>query len=251
MSTLTDTIAKLRAAVGVLPESTVQQAHEQLDELVPQLAMLAEGTSQDSRLAAAYARLASLPEVLQQVRSLLQTVRTHAEAWISEHGGDPSAATPTTQSQVQSGASKRTVADRVAAHRARLEHPWPYGKPLRGWRLAGNGGSGDQELSSGTKLSSGQTDPAYAAAVERARELGLARGGFVPDIARHIEIKQAATMAAGETRTIVIGKDPCGIDPVTNVSCHRFLPYFLPPGATLVVYGPRGEPYRYEGKRTS
>lgn len=58
-------------------------------------------------------------------------------------------------------------------------------------------------------------------------------------------------MAAGETRTIVIGKDPCGIDPVTNVSCHRFLRYFLPPGATLVVYGPCGEPYRYEGKRTS
>src|SRR5690606_28393801 len=96
----------------------------------------------------------------------------------------------------------------------------------------------------------GQTDPAYTAAVQRAGELGLARGGFVPDIARHIEIKEAATMAAGEIRTIVIGKDPCGIDPVTNVSCHRFLRYFLPPGATLVVYGPRGEPYRYEGKRT-
>jgi hypothetical protein len=49
----------------------------------------------------------------------------------------------------------------------------------------------------------------------------------------------------------VIGKDPCGIEPVTNISCHRFLRYFLPPDATLIVYGPRGEPYRYEGKRTS
>lgn len=94
-------------------------------------------------------------------------------------------------------------------------------------------------------------DPSYTAAVQRARALGLARGGFVPDIARHIEIKQASTMTAGETRTIVIGKDPCGIDPVTNVSCHRFLRYFLPPGATLIIYGPRGEPYRYEGKPAS
>lgn len=110
---------------------------------------------------------------------------------------------------------------------------------------------GDQELTSGTKSASGQTDPAYTAAVERARALGLARGGFVPDIARHVEIKEASTMASGETRTIVISKDPCGIDPVTNVSCHRFLRYFLPSGATLVVYGPRGEPYRYEGKHTS
>lgn len=110
---------------------------------------------------------------------------------------------------------------------------------------------GDTALSSGTRLESGRADPAYTAAVEKARALGLARGGFVPDIARHIEIKEASSMRAGETRAIVIGKDPCGIDPVTNVSCHRFLKYFLPPDATLIVYGPTGRPYRYEGKRTS
>ncbi|WP_158303276.1 MULTISPECIES: DddA-like double-stranded DNA deaminase toxin [Pseudonocardiaceae] len=136
-------------------------------------------------------------------------------------------------------------------YRAKLDNPWPYGRPLQGWRLGDTGEQGDQELASGTTLTSGQIDPAYTAAVQRARELGLARGGFVPDIARHIEIKQASTMSAGETRSIVIGKDPCGIDPVTNVSCHRFLRYFLPPDATLIVYGPQGEPYRYEGKRTS
>lgn len=73
----------------------------------------------------------------------------------------------------------------------------------------------------------------------------------MPDIARHIEIKQAASMSRGETRMIVIGKDPCGTDPATNVSCHRFLPYFLPAGATLVVYGPDGAPYRYEGMTVS
>jgi hypothetical protein len=61
--------------------------------------------------------------------------------------------------------------------------------------------------------------------VKQAEALGLARGGFVPDIARHIEIKEASTMRKGQIRTIVIGKDPCGIDPVTNVSCpvRRFL----------------------------
>lgn len=58
-------------------------------------------------------------------------------------------------------------------------------------------------------------------------------------------------MSEGETRTIVLGKDPCGIDPVTNVSCHRFLRYFLPPGARLVVYGPVGSPYVYEGRGVS
>jgi hypothetical protein len=65
--------------------------------------------------------------------------------------------------------------------------------------------------------------------VNQAETLGLARGGFVPDIARHIEIKEASTMREGETRTIVIGKDPCGIDPVTNVSCHRFCATSYPP----------------------
>lgn len=252
MSTLTETIAKLRAALGVMPESAVQQAHEQLaDDLVPQLATLTAGISQDSRLAAAYTRIAELSAELEQVRSLLQVVRRHTEGWISEHGGAPPASAPPSPSAASSSGRGRTVAQRVAAHRARLEHSWPYGKPLQGWRLAGSSGTGDQELTSGTKLASGQTDPAYTAAVERARALGLARGGFVPDIARHIEIKEASTMPSGETRTIVIGKDPCGIDPATNVSCHRFLRYFLPSGATLVVYGPRGEPYRYEGKRTS
>lgn len=138
MSTLTETIAKLRAALGVLPESAVQQAHEQLaDDLVPQLATLTAGTSQDSRLAAAYTRIAELSAELEQVRSLLQVVRRYTEGWISEHGGAPPASAPPSLSAASSSGTGRTVAERVAARRARLEHPWPYGKPLRGWRLAG------------------------------------------------------------------------------------------------------------------
>ena len=31
----------------------------------------------------------------------------------------------------------------------------------------------------------------------------------------------------------------------------RFLRHFLPADTTLIVYGPTGKPYRYEGKRTS
>ncbi|MGI8310747.1 DddA-like double-stranded DNA deaminase toxin [Saccharopolyspora hattusasensis] len=252
MSALTETISKLHSALSVLPDGAVQEAHQRLaDDLLPRLAALAAGTHQASRLAAAHVRLAALPVELDQVRDLLQTVRSHTEEWINQHGGTAAVSAASSRPAAALGTSERTTAGWVAAYRARLEHPWPYGKPLQGWRLAGGDGSSDRELASGTKLASGQTDPSYTAAVQRARELGLARGGFVPDIARHIEIKEASTMTAGETRTIVIGKDPCGIDPVTNVSCHRFLRYFLPPGATLIVYGPRGEPYRYEGKRTS
>lgn len=140
---------------------------------------------------------------------------------------------------------------RIADYRRRLDHPWPYGRPLRGWRISSENANRDEELASGTKRSTGEVDPGYRAAVERAEQLGLARGGFVPDIARHIEIKEASTMHENETRTIVLGKEPCGIDPVTNVSCHRFLRHFLPAGAKLVVYGPVGDAYVYEGKRTS
>lgn len=252
MSALTETVSKLRSALGSLPDGVVRTAHQRLvDDLLPRLATLAAGTHQDSRLAAAHARLAALPAELDQVRELLQTVRGHTEEWINQHGGTDAASRAPPRPTAAPRTAEGTTAGRVAAYRARLEHPWPYGKPLQGWRLADGDGADDQELASGTKLASGQTDPAYTAAAQRAGELGLARGGFVPDIARHIETKEASTMAAGETRTIVIGKDPCGIDPVTNVSCHRFLRYFLPPGATLVVYGLRGEPYRYEGKRAS
>lgn len=251
MSALTETVSTLRGALSALPDGAVREARQRLvDDLLPRLAVLAVGTHHDSHLAAAQARLAALPAELDEVLELLQTVRGHTEEWINQHGGTDAAPTAASRPAAAPGTSQRTTAGRVAAYRARLEHPWPYGKPLQGWRLAGGDGADDQDLASGTKLASGQTDPAYTAAVQRAGELGLARGGFVPDIARHIEIKEAATMAAGEIRTIVIGKDPCGIDPVTNVSCHRFLRYFLPPAATLVVYGPRGEPYRYEGKRT-
>lgn len=56
---------------------------------------------------------------------------------------------------------------------------------------------------------------------------------------------------SGVRFAIIIGKDPCGIDAVAPVSCHRFLRYFLPANATLIVYGPTGKPYRYEGMRTS
>lgn len=63
------------------------------------------------------------------------------------------------------------VAARVAGCRSKLNNPWPYGKPLRGWRL-NEQGDGDIALSSGTRLESGQVDPAYMAAVAKVTELG-------------------------------------------------------------------------------
>ncbi|ASR34448.1 hypothetical protein BAY61_04970 [Prauserella marina] len=42
----------------------------------------------------------------------------------------------------------------------------------------------------------------------------------MPDIVRHIEVTQASTKAEGEARTIVIGKDPWAVDPMTNVVLH-------------------------------
>ncbi len=250
MSLLTDLIARIRAAVAELPTRPVGQARELIAaELAPELARLCTGTS-DDELAFAAGRLASLVADLDHVLLLLTTATGETENWINEQVGTgtaPPAPHPSSASATQS----RPVPARVAEYRARLEHPWPYGRPLRGWRLAASGQPQDRELTSGTKLPTGEIDPAYTAAVDKARTLGLARGGFVPDLARHIEIKEAATMCEGETRVIVIGKDPCGIDPVSNVSCHRFLRYFLPANATLIVYGPVGQPFRYEGKRTS
>lgn len=249
MSALADVIANLRAAVARLPKSELADARTRIvDELAPQLDQLSKGTaSQD--LIAARTKLPTLVRDIERVLALLQTVQDTTAEWINEHAE----ATPPTPSDAgtTSRHGRGETYTRVDRFRARLENPWPYGKPLKGWRLDQTDEQQDAELSSGTKLPSGQTDPAYTAAVEKARALGLARGAFVPDIARHIEIKEASTMGEGETRTIVIGKDPCGIDPAINVSCHRFLRYFLPANATLIVYGPAGKPYRYEGKRTS
>lgn len=247
MSALAEVVAELRSAVARLPKPQVAEARRRIaDELAPQLDQLSAGTaSQD--LVAARAKLAALGLDIERVLASLQTAQDKTEEWINEHGQGPQPASGAPTSSPTSGDAPA----RVTKYRAQLENPWPYGKPLKGWRLGQTGEERDAELSSGTKLPSGQADPAYAAAVDKAKALGLARGGFVPDIARHIEIKEASTLREGETRTIVIGKDPCGIDPVTNVSCHRFLRYFLPSNATLIVYGPTGKPYRYEGKRTS
>jgi hypothetical protein len=52
--------------------------------------------------------------------------------------------------------------------------------------------------------------PAYTAAVEKARALGLARGGFVPDIARHIEIKKGSTMREARRARSPSAKTPVG-----------------------------------------
>ncbi|MET7990381.1 DddA-like double-stranded DNA deaminase toxin [Amycolatopsis sp. NPDC005232] len=250
MSAFTDLIARLRATTAKLPTGPVARARDAITtELVPELARLSAGSSSDV-LTSAVNKLASLATDLDRVLALLSTAHDETENWI----GARSDAAPRSQVSARkagSGAPTQPTSVRVAEYRARLEHPWPYGRPLRGWRLAPVGATTDQELTSGTKQAAGEADPAYTAAVEKARALGLSRSGFAPDIARHIEIKEAATMLEGETRTIVIGKDPCGIDPVTNVSCHRFLRYFLPVDATLIVYGPAGKPHRYEGKRTS
>lgn len=249
MSALAEVVAKLRSAVARLPKPQVAEARTRIaDELAPQLDQLSAGTASQG-LVAARAKLAALVLDIERVLASLQTAQDKIEEWINEHSQGPQPASTSRASR--SSPTSEDAPARVTKYRAQLENPWPYGKPLKGWRLGQTGEQRDAELSSGTKLPSGQADPAYAAAVDKAKALGLARGGFVPDIARHIEIKEASTMREGETRTIVIGKDPCGIDPVTNVSCHRFLRYFLPANATLIVYGPAGKPYRYEGKRTS
>lgn len=43
---------------------------------------------------------------------------------------------------------------------------------------------------------------------------------------------------------------PLWTDDQTSAA-NGLLRYFLPPNATLIVYGPAGKPYRYEGKRAS
>ncbi|WP_154663725.1 DddA-like double-stranded DNA deaminase toxin [Saccharomonospora iraqiensis] len=250
MTTLGEVVARIRSVLERLPSGALQEAHARLvDRLIPALEELTKGTaSQDLVTAQATLRAVSLR--LKRAEQLLESAQASTGEWLAEHGeAAPEPPSPRTGSAAPPERAS-DLAKRVSGYRTKLDHPWPYGKPLRGWRLSTQEG-GDTELSSGTRLASGQTDPAYTAAVERATTLGLARGGFVPDIARHIEVKEASTMSTGETRTIVIGKDPCGIDPVTNVSCHRFLRHFLPPDATLIIYGPTGPPYRYEGKRTS
>ncbi|MCR3721167.1 MULTISPECIES: DddA-like double-stranded DNA deaminase toxin [Prauserella salsuginis group] len=247
MASLSDVIARLHGALDRLPTGTVKKTRAHIsDTVAPAFAELTRGTANHDLITARTA-LQTVARSLERVEKLLGSASAHAAEWLSEHGEQAERSSPGTYASppVRAG----DVTSRVSTYRAKLENPWPYGKPLRGWRLTRHGE--DVGLSSGARLESGQTDPAYTAAVERATALGLARGGFVPDIARHIEIKEAATMRAGETRTIVIGKDPCGIDPVTNVSCHRFLKHFLPPNATLIVHGPAGSPYRYEGKPAS
>lgn len=245
MSTLGEVISQLRAALAELPIDDVTEARNLIaDDITPQLATLIQGTTNE-QLNVAYARLFALIEDLGRVQDMFDETQNKSEEWISAQSGE----IPQTSVTISSG--RDHPSSRVTRYRERLERPWPYGRPLRGWRLATTDDREDSEVTSGVKLASGEVDPAYTAAVERARALGLARGGFAPDIARHIEVKEASTMREGETRTIVIGKDPCGIDPVANVSCHRFLRYFLPADATLIVYGPTGTPYRYEGKRTS
>lgn len=249
MTTLGEVVARLRGGLERLPSGALQEARARLvDRLIPALEELAKGTaSQDLVTAQATLRAVSLS--LERAEQLLGSAQASTGEWLAEHG-EVAPEPPTPRAASAPPQRVTDLAKRVSGYRTKLDNPWPYGKPLRGWRLSTQEG-GDTELSSGTRLASGQTDPAYTAAVERATTLGLARGGFVPDIARHIEVKEASTMSAGEMRRIVIGKDPCGIDPVTNVSCHRFLRHFLPPDATLIIYGPTGPPYRYEGKRTS
>ncbi|MBB3665220.1 hypothetical protein FB384_004173 [Prauserella sediminis] len=249
MTVLREVIERLRGALEYLPTGAVKETRARVvDGVTPGFVELTKGTANHD-LVTAQAALQTLSGSLGRVDELLASAHESTGAWLAEHGErtEPSLSPrPDTSPQKPAG----DVAARVAGYRGKLDNPWPYGKPLRGWRLDDQG-DGDTAVSSGTRLESGQTDPAYTAAVAKATELGLARGGFVPDIARHIEIKEASTMQAGETRTIVIGKDPCGIDPVTNVSCHRFLKHFLPADATLIIYGPTGRPYRYEGKRVS
>ncbi|MFE0023888.1 DddA-like double-stranded DNA deaminase toxin [Amycolatopsis sp. NPDC059021] len=243
--------AAVRVILGVLP-TNLDIAARHLTESYETLAILAAGSAARELEDAVHA-LSEARQDIDAVSELIGRVRHNLETYLRHLGVDKPISTPrATLAEQQPIPVTPTDAPgaRIADYRKRLEQPWPYGKPLRGWRLSSAGEEGDEELSSGTKLKSGETDPRYVAAVKRAEGLGLARGGFVPDIARHIEVKEASDMREGETRVVVLGKDPCGIDPVTNVSCHRFLRHFLPANATLIVYGPTGEPYRYEGKRT-
>lgn len=65
-------------------------------------------------------------------------------------------------------------------------------------------------------------------------------------ITSHVEVKFAIQMRERGLRdeTIVINKPPC----TGGAGCDDMLPYFLPDGATLTVYGPDGFKKTYRGR---
>lgn len=82
----------------------------------------------------------------------------------------------------------------------------------------------------------------------RALALCKAKGWPAYDRTSHTEIKIATHMRLSGIRhaTLYLNKEPCKI-PGNN--CRKLLPDFLPPGASLVIYGPNGYKDTFYGEQ--
>ncbi|RZQ62682.1 DddA-like double-stranded DNA deaminase toxin [Amycolatopsis suaedae] len=139
------------------------------------------------------------------------------------------------------------LADRISTARRRV------GKGRDGLAARGEWVCSD---GSAIRVNSGHGDPHAAAAARFVRDQMPVTERAARRLATHVEIKIAVLMRAANLtdEVVVIDRQVCGTrdydreDPVT---CHRYLPRFLPPGARLRVAEPDGTIRTYRGEGTA
>ncbi|HEX5493674.1 MAG TPA: DddA-like double-stranded DNA deaminase toxin [Mycobacteriales bacterium] len=234
MSTLEQVAARLVNLIDELPAETLRHVADQIDQLVALVAGIIDGTGNDLPTRA-FAHFIAARHAAEATLDATRAVREHVQTYIAALGvtGIPQAGqtTPTVRSAHPPDPS-RALAELPA---------WTRGDKTRGFWLDEHGAR--------RPLVSGEHEPWFERANQRAAELGLIGEGATMATAADVELKFATRMRQDGIReaTIVINRAPCG----GRLGCRRNLPDFLPDGGALTIYAPDGFRHTYYGRGRS
>lgn len=231
-----DLVRGLSAVLGRLPPVGLEQANQNLSEARDLLEEVSRGSA-DPELRSAADLLAQALVIARAVVGQVVESRRLVQAYLDTLGSaKPQLARPSGTSPPAS------LRERVEQARRRLGRRDDGVVPARGEWVRSDGWT--------VRLTSGPGDDHFSAA---RRFIGNHLPGPVARLATHVEVKVAVRMREERLgrETVVMDRGVCGTRPFDShrrITCDKFLPALLPPGAVLRVVQPDGTIREYQGK---
>ncbi|WP_410621676.1 DddA-like double-stranded DNA deaminase toxin [Amycolatopsis sp. cmx-8-4] len=230
-----DLARRLSAVLAQLPSDALEQASQNLGDAHTRIEEVSRGSA-DPGLRSAADLLAQALVLARVVGEGVAESRRLLQEYLDRLG--PATSQPTRPAVTGPSLS---LGERVRQARRRVGRRDDGVVPARGEWVRSDGWT--------VRMASGPGDDHFSAA---RRFIGSHLPGPVARLATHVEVKVAVRMREEHLsqETVVMDRGVCGTRPFDShrrITCDKFLPALLPPGAVLRVVQPDGTIREYQG----